>query len=109
MLTRDLILSAPSTPKPVDVPEWGGQVFVRMMTGTERMRYEEYGKTNPEALLAAVTLCFTVCNEAGDLLFTEADIPALQAKPMPVLYRVHAEAEKLNRLKARDIEAAAGE
>ncbi len=41
MLSRDQILGASDLPtETVDVPEWGGQVIVRSMTGAERDRFE---------------------------------------------------------------------
>ena len=42
LLSRDEILAASDLTKElVEVPEWGGSVYVRAMTGTERDSYEE--------------------------------------------------------------------
>lgn len=41
VLTREAILSADDLPaETVDVPEWGGKVRIRTMTGSERDAFE---------------------------------------------------------------------
>ena len=41
LLTRDLILKADDIQtREVEVPEWGGTVLIRALTGTERDAYE---------------------------------------------------------------------
>ena len=47
---------------------------------------------------------FTVCDEAGKLLFTAADVEALGAKSCAALDRIYETALSLNRLRVRDIE-----
>ncbi len=104
-LSRDEILSASDlNVEEVDVPEWGGSVLVRTMTGAERDRMESEflaeRTTNVRARLAAVVLC----DEAGRRLFSDQDIALLGAKSGAALDRVFAVAMHLNGMTKRDVD-----
>ena len=112
-LTREAILAAQDLPsKPVDVPEWGGQVFVRSMTGAERDQYEQAmiasrgpdGKINI-ANVRARLVAFCAVDENGKRLFADADLEALGAKSAAALDRVFAAASALNGIGQQDVEA----
>lgn len=106
LLGRDAILAANDLPSlDVDVPEWGGTVRVRMLTGAERDAFEastvvQKGKdirTNLVNLRARlVALC--VVGDDGQRLFTEADAEALGQKSAAALNRVFTAAQTLNGL-----------
>lgn len=98
-LSRDDILgmtSAGPTVTKLEVPEWGGHVYLREMTALERDRFETQlaserdGK--PSAMRASATarlvgLC--VCDEKGDRLFpAPADLEALGKMPVLGMQRV---------------------
>jgi hypothetical protein len=111
MLTRDAILTAQDLKTTeVDVPEWGGSVAVRMMTGTERDAFGEslrkpdgtFDGTNYRAKLLAKC----VVDEAGKPLFSDADIEVLNAKSSAAIDRVFKVADTLNTMGAEAIEAA---
>lgn len=108
MLTRELILQAADlAAETVSVPEWGGEVRVRVMTGFERDTWEMELLTAREKNLARVraTLCaLTVVDEQGARLFTHADIEALGGKSAAALDRVFEAAKRLNRIGAADVE-----
>ena len=103
-LKRDDILKVQDIKvEKVSVPEWGGDVYVKGMTGTERDSFEASivnmrGKgtnvdmSNVRAKLAAQTLC----DESGEKLFTDADIKALGKKSASALQRVFEVAQKLS-------------
>jgi hypothetical protein len=115
-LTRDAILAAEDLRRePVPVPEWGGTVYVRTMTGTERDAWEmmaftvkdgeaSVNRDNIRARLAALT----VCDETGELLFSVDDIDALGKKSAPALDRVYAVAQRVNAVSAEDIKELSG-
>ena len=108
MLGRDEILGAKDLKtKDVKVPEWGGTVRVKTMTGPERGKFEEKafvdGKTDFSTFRQRL-IAMTVCDEDGKLIFTEADIAALGNKSAKALDRVFAAAQKLNGLGRDDIE-----
>lgn len=111
-LTRDAILAAPDLPvEEVQVPEWGGSVFVRAMTGTERDAFEresmERNGTNVTANtqnIRARLLARTIVDEHGKRLFTDEDALELGAKSAAALDRVVDVAQRLSRIRADDVE-----
>jgi hypothetical protein len=112
MLSREEILRADDlTRERLEVPEWGGALTVRAMTGAERDAFESAiltrrGQTfdvnmrNVRAKLAA----WTVVDEAGARLFTEADVEQLSQKSAAALQRVFDVASRLSGLSRADVE-----
>ena len=97
MLTRSAILAANDLArKEVEVPEWGGSVYVRQFTGAELIqKVRPIVKDNPDN--AEVMLVVWACvDEDGNQLFTEADIEALEKKNGAVIQRIAAEALLFN-------------
>lgn len=111
-LTREAILQADDLPREmIEVPEWGGSVYVRALSGAERDAYEaacleKRGKSYETNLqnLRAKLCALTVCAEDGKRLFTEADIDALGGKSAAALDRLFAAAKRLSGLGAEDVE-----
>jgi len=109
-LGRDDILGADDLPvQEVEVPEWGGVVNVRSMTGYERDQFETSltnGKDKSVNLknIRARLVCLTVVDDNGERLFTDADVDALGRKSAAALDRVFAEAQILNGLRDKDVE-----
>lgn len=115
-LKREEILKQTCLPlHVVKVPEWGGDVYVRVMTGKERDAFEymqanerrsakeageDYSPENIRARIAAML----VCNETGERLFTEEDIPALGALHCGALDRVWDEAMRVNHMLGDEVE-----
>jgi len=99
MLNRDQILQAQDLPHiDVEVPEWGGTVRVRAMTGHAREQYEEayLGIAKSEANIRAAMCAYSLVDDNGELLFTLDDIAALGKKSAKALMRVFEAAQKLN-------------
>ena len=109
MLTKEQILQAEDLKtETVEVPEWGGSVCVRTMTGTERDAFEQSivenkGKTNL-ANIRARWCAAVVIDESGNRLFDDKDIAELGKKSASALDRVFAVAQKLNGFGEKDIE-----
>ena len=101
-LSRDKILKANDLKLvKIAVPEWGGDVYLRPLTGKGRDAYEagiydvntkKVRSENIRALLVSLT----ACDEKGLLLFTEADIEALGGKSARALDRIFTAAQSLN-------------
>lgn len=113
VLTKDEILSAEDLKREeVDVPEWGGAVFVRMLTGRERDNLEAFWLRSKEAgsyaNARATLVALTVCDESGARLFSDADIEALGGKSAAALDRLSDVAQRINRLTKKDLEDLAG-
>jgi len=111
-LTREAILGVSDLPtEDVPVPEWGGVVRVRTLTGAERDAFEgsiveKRGKKmvvksdNMRARLVALA----VVDEDGNRLFTDADVIALGKKSGAALARVFQVAQHLSGLTEDDVE-----
>lgn len=109
-LTRDAILAAKDLKlAPVDVPEWGGRVYVRILTGLERDKLEKAiwdSRNKPiKVSLRARLVSLAACNDEGKRLFTDEDAVGLGQKSSAALDRVFAAAQKINRMTPDDIQA----
>jgi len=113
LLSREQILEAPDLPyEDVEVPEWGGIVRVRGLTGAERDQFEaailerqgngrfRVRMTNIRARLVALACV----DEQGRRLFSEQDVAALGQKSAVALQRVFEVAQRLSGLAPQDLE-----
>jgi hypothetical protein len=113
-LNKEQILGAQDMKtETVEVPEWGGAVLVKTMTGTERDAFEfslvagQDAEKRKVSHVRARLVAYTLVDEAGALLFSEADIAALGAKSAAALDRVYDVAARLNGVGQKDLEALA--
>lgn len=112
ILTRDEILNAPDIKtEKVEVPEWGGEVLVRALSGAERDRFEAsiisaHGKKTRRDLrnIRAKLVALCVVDEQGRKLFSEADIEALGKKNAAALDRVFSVAQRLSAVSEDDVD-----
>jgi hypothetical protein len=109
VLSKDQILAAKDSQTiTVDVPEWGGSVCLRPMSGTERDVYESdiirCSETKNFKNIRAKLLVATLVDEQGNKLFDVKDIDALGAKSGKVLDRLFEEAKKLSGVSDKDVE-----
>lgn len=106
-LTAEQILAADDMGlKKVTVPEWGGDLFVRVMSVGERDEYErmwigkkETGVENFRTQYLARVLC----DEAGKLLFTREQVAALASKSGAVMGRLFDIAMRHNSMTEEDV------
>lgn len=104
MLTKDDILkTADLKIKEIDIPEWGGQVCLKVISSLDRDRYESWyvsaersgNYEKARSLLVAMSLC----DDKGVLLFNPKDsndLAAIGNKNSLIIDRIWAEARKLN-------------
>ncbi len=112
LLTREQILSAQDlVTEAVAVPEWGGEVRVKSLSGAERDAYEasvmRITGTNAQLNLLnarAKLVALAVIDENGKRMFGDGDVIALAAKSAAALQRVFDVANRLSGLNARDLE-----
>lgn len=114
MLTRDDIFRAVDVhTEVVDVPEWGGAVTVRGMTGRERDQYEQSmlvadkkGSLKPDMTDARARIVVACAIDAdGNRLFADkGDVLMLSMKSAAALDRVSAVASVLSGISDRDLE-----
>ena len=112
ILNRDDILAVQDIEtKQVPVPEWGGDVYVKGMTGAERDAFEttiivDHGnkQTVTTENIRAKLAAFSVVDEEGVLMFSVKDIKALGKKSAAALQRVFDVAKELSGIGDDDIE-----
>lgn len=112
ILTRDAILQAQDLPRElVEVPQWGGSVYVRALTGAERDTFEtsiveQRGKSTKMNLknIRAKLVALSVVDEEGNRIFSDADASALGKKSAAALDKVFEVAQRLSGLRPEDVE-----
>jgi len=112
ILTREAILNASDLlTEVVEVPEWGGSVIVRGLSGAERDHFEssvvemdgKKVKVKSENMRAKlVALC--VVDETGARIFSDQDVAALGQKSAAALDRVFQAAQRLSGLTEVDVQ-----
>jgi hypothetical protein len=117
-LNREDILKAEDLPtRDVDVPEWGGTVLVRGLSGMDRDLYQASMMTrapNGDMIpdlgnMTAKLVSRSVVDEEGNLLFNEFDVARLGQKSAVALARVNEAAAELSGITPeKSIEDAAG-
>lgn len=111
MLSKSAILAADDKKIiTMDVPEWGGSVGIRVMSGTERDRFESefVGGNKSVDMVRAKLVAKCLCDDDGERLFTEQEIPALGEKSAAVLDKLFTACMKHNRFTKDDVEELAG-
>ncbi|MDT0270253.1 hypothetical protein RM844_28680 [Streptomyces sp. DSM 44915] len=118
LLNRDQITAADDLAhEDVPVPEWGGTVRVRALTGQERDAWEaSMLRLGPNGSVQARStkgvrvglVARTVIGEDGERLFTDKDMAALNEKSAAVIERLAAVARRLSGIGKEAAEEAAG-
>jgi hypothetical protein len=111
----DILAASDLASETVEVPEWGGAVIVRTMTGAQRDAYEATLMTRNDAgklevntdNMRAKLLLVTLVDEQGNALFTASDLDALSGKSSGAIERLAVVAQKLNGLNKGAVEDAA--
>lgn len=119
ILTKQQILDADDLQvETVEVPEWGGEVFVRGLSGTERDAWEQSiidmkqaaarrngaGLDYDFANFRAKLVARCIVDEDGQRLFGESEIGLLGRKSAAALDRVFTVAQRLSGLSSQDVE-----
>lgn len=115
MLSREAILGCDDLKREeVQVPEWGGSVFVRVMSGAER-DWLDASSLNDQGEAKSVhdrlanyrgrLVVLTTCNEDGSSLFMLPDAEALGKKSAAALDRIVEVAQRINRMTDADVDA----
>lgn len=107
-LTKEQILAANDLGLlELPVPEWGGSVFIRVMTAGERDSYENEWLTNKNKGVDNFRTKFlqrVLCDDKGTLLFTPGEIDALAKKSAKAVGHVWEAAMRHNKLTDEDVE-----
>lgn len=107
-LTAEQILAADDAGlKKVSVPEWHGDVFIRVMSVGERDEYERMWIGKKETGIENFRtqyLARVLCDETGKLLFTRDEVGKLAAKSGAVMSRLFDVAMRHNNMSEEDVE-----
>ena len=113
LLSREQIIrAADRKTEDVDVPEWGGTVRVRALSGVERDAYEagivqlrgDGSKVVNLKNLRGRLVSLSCVDEEGNRIFTDEDAIALGDKSASALERVFDVARRLSGLSEDDVE-----
>lgn len=89
----------------VEVPEWGGTVLVRGLTGAERDALEEEAARIGLKNLRARWVVRCIVDENGERVFRDEDAELLGQKSAAALTRVFEAVVRLSALSEEDVEA----
>ncbi len=106
-LSKTAILAAKDTKlsDPVPVPEWGGDVFVKTLSGTERDAFEDAYAENKMKAFRCRFLVLTLCDDKGQRLFEDGDVAELGKKSSVVINRLFESAWKHNAITNEAVES----
>ncbi len=125
-ISREAILKSQDLKREkVNVKEWGGDIWIRELTGKEYIAFSELfddsaiaktkgkGKVNGATralplLDVALVVCWGVCDSKGERLLKDSDAAALTEKNFTVVNDLFMRVLKLSGLTAEAIEDAAG-
>jgi hypothetical protein len=113
LLTRDEILGRPDTQEEqIDVPEWGGEVRVRGLTGKERDAFEASlvstngrpDDMNMENIRAKLVILSVVSSDGSHVFRWPADVELVGDRCAAALDRIFAVAQRLSGIRRRELE-----
>jgi hypothetical protein len=80
----------------VPVPEWGGEVYIKTLSGTERDAFEDAYAENKMKAFRCRFLVLTLSDDKGQRLFADGDVGELGKKSSVVINRLFEAAWKHN-------------
>jgi hypothetical protein len=106
-LSKKAILAAKDTKLkgPVAVPEWGGDVYFRTISGLERDQFEDAYSEQKMKAFRARFLVLTISDENGDRLFGDNEVEDLGKKSSVVINRLFDEAWQHNAFTQEAVDA----
>lgn len=119
ILTKNMIIQAQDLKKEkVLCPEWGGDVYIRSLTGSEKedftaslFDYDEQGVPTRKAdyltNIKVGMLIRSICDEEGNRIFADEDAEELAGKNNIVLSRLDKVCNRLNGVNAEAVESSA--
>lgn len=106
VLSREAIQKASDAKiEKIDVPEWGGEVCIKTLTGTERDAFEDGYAEQRMKNFRARFLALALCDENGERLFGDEGAELLGGKSSAVLNRLFEKAWAVNAFRPEDVEA----
>lgn len=94
--SKSIIAANDARLEKVHVPEWKGDVYLRVISGTDRDRFEEAYADQKMKAFRIRFLLLTICDEEGSRIFGDDQGDALGRKSSVVINRLFEAAWKLN-------------
>lgn len=91
--------------KIINVPQWNGDVKIKVMSIEEQIEFEKLNKEKKhesDVIFAMLYLCCV--DEDGNKLFDKKDLPEMQKKSSAVILKLFKECLDLNSLNENDLE-----
>jgi hypothetical protein len=90
---------------PIQVPEWGGDVYIRTISGSERDAFEDsYAEQKMKAFRVRF-LVLTLCDDSGERLFEDKEADDLGKKSSVVINRLFDKAWQHNAFTQEAVDA----
>lgn len=89
----------------INVPEWGGDVYLKTLSGTERDAFEDAYSTDRMKNFRPRFLVLTLCDKDGNRLFTDEEVQTLGKKSSAVIAKLFDKAWALNAFRTEDVDA----
>ena len=89
----------------INVPEWGGDVYLKTLSGTERDAFEDAYSTDRMKNFRPRFLVLTLCDKDGNRLFTDEEVATLGKKSSAVIAKLFDKAWALNAFRNEDVDA----
>jgi len=106
VLSRDAIKKAQDWKlEKVEVPEWGGDVYLKTLSGTERDLFEDGYADQKMKNFRARFLALSLCDDNGERLYGDDEASELGTKSSVVLNRLFDKAWALNAFRTEDVDA----
>jgi hypothetical protein len=106
VLSRDAIKKAQDWKlEKVEVPEWGGDVYLKTLSGTERDLFEDGYADQKMKNFRARFLALSLCDDNGERLYGDDAASELGTKSSVVLNRLFDKAWALNAFRTEDVDA----
>lgn len=106
-LTREQILAARNRedrkPVKLSVPEWGGDVYLRVLTVTDQIALTDGVEAQD---MPVQVLLHCLVDEDGKRILQDEDAAELAQEDFPLVLRLFSEAAKLNGLTTKELEEA---
>lgn len=88
----------------INVPEWGGDVYLKTLSGTERDAFEDAYSTDRMKNFRPRFLVLTLCDKDGNRLFTDEEVQTLGKKSSAVIAKLFDKAWALNAFRTEDVD-----
>lgn len=103
---QDILAANDMRREEVEVPEWGGSVYVRSLSADEKDSFEfkMYTQKQTGRGIRAAYVGLSLVDDMGVRLFTDEEVPMLGTKFAGAVDRVFEVVSRLNRISEKDLD-----